>query len=136
VRWQAIQEQGLTGRLPLKLYCDYAFPLANLYLWPVPSVTLPFVLTTWQQLAADYSIGDQLDNLPPMYQKMLMYNLAVNIAPAFSVQSPAEVVSIATSSKQNVRNFNAQFLIPAIGDASTGQMPSIGSTPQAAPVAQ
>ena len=54
VRWQAIQEQGLTGVLPLKLYCDYAEPLAKLYLWPVPSGTLPFVITTWEALAAEY----------------------------------------------------------------------------------
>jgi hypothetical protein len=35
-RWTEILERGGAVNLPMKAFVDYAFPLATVYLWPVP----------------------------------------------------------------------------------------------------
>lgn len=86
------------------LYCDYAYPLANLYLYPVPggeSVSFQ----SYKALPAFGALQDAV-LLPPGYRRALRYNLAIELAPEYQVSAPAEVLSIAAQAKRNLKNNN------------------------------
>lgn len=136
-QWSAIAERGLIGNLPMKLYCDYGYPIANLNLWPIPSCAsnTQLEIFTWTPIAQFASINDTV-SFPPAYIDYLKYGLAVKIAPSFGVpmDQMQAIIQIAAGAKQAVQNLNAQFLETARGQASTGEAPTIGA-PTFAPAA-
>lgn len=47
VEWAGITEKAMTAKLPLKLYCDYAYPVSRISVWPVPSANCQIELFAW-----------------------------------------------------------------------------------------
>ena len=73
---------AIPGTVPRGMFCEYASPLASLYLWGYPTAANSLELWTWQQLAQFVTINDNVV-LPPAYIDMLVYNLAVRLADQF-----------------------------------------------------
>lgn len=131
VDWAAVPERALTGELPRKLYCDYAFPIATLNVSPIPSGNPQIELFSWMPLPLFVLLTD-LVTFPPAYAKAIRYNLAVNIAPEFGVPVDQSIAAIALGEKDVVRKFNAGLLSGAVGQATTAQIPNVG-VPQPVP---
>lgn len=50
-RYRALFDKAATSLAPVMLACDYASPLTNIWVWPVPSATPTLELVSWKQLA-------------------------------------------------------------------------------------
>lgn len=85
--YQAIENKTLSTSEPRDLAYNptIASGYGTLFLWPVPSSSLAFRLTSWKPFAA---ITDQTATvvLPSGYENAIVFNLAVRIASAFGAQ--------------------------------------------------
>jgi hypothetical protein len=81
--WSKLPQRALTSVRPTNWYSDYAHPLANLSLWPVPtSATLQGVIYA-ATAVPEFAALSQSVALPPGYRRMLIKNLAVEMAPSY-----------------------------------------------------
>lgn len=99
-----------TSTLPGAIFMDPAFPLATLYLYPVPSAAITLKLNTWQTLQSFSTLTTAL-SLPPGYQRAIEYNLAIEFGPEFGADIPKSVVAIATQAKANIKNLNLPSMV-------------------------
>lgn len=97
----------VTSSLPIGLYNDDSNPLTNISFWPVPSVNLTAVLWSWKALGTYATLTSPV-TLPPGYLRMLVHNLAVELAPDYGLVAPDQVVAIALQSKRNVKRMNSK----------------------------
>jgi len=117
-RWSHILDRTVTGAFADMLTCDYAFPLANVYLWPNPTAgTLElFSVKPMAQVAALTDVVVY----PPGYERALKFNLAVAIAPELAGSKLSDVtVSEAKESKAALAGINAMALgapVPPAGN--------------------
>lgn len=114
VEWADLTEKGLTGFLPDKLYCDYAFPIANLNVHPIPNQTIALELYLWSILAQFVAVTDSV-SFRPGYLEALQYNLAVKLGPQFGYQPDQVTLGLAGTYKQRMQQLNtmAGFPVPA-----------------------
>ena len=134
VRWAAIPEKAATAQLPITLYCDYANPVATLKFHPIPSGTPTFRFYSLTPLPQFALLTDTV-SLPVGYEKAIRYNLAVNLAAEFPVNALADlqlVMQLAQSTKQAIQTFNAGLLGNALGEETTGAIPTMPQAPPAA----
>jgi hypothetical protein len=119
-QYAAIVVKTVTSSIPIYLYNDDAYPLANINLWPVPSVNTNLVLYSWKPLASFAAINTAI-SLPPGYLRMLIYNLAVELSSDYGMSASDQVVALAVNSKKNVKKMNSKPIYlstdPALGGA-------------------
>jgi hypothetical protein len=99
----------VTSSIPIYLYNDNSNPLANINVWPVPSVNTPLILYSWKALSSFAAINTTI-TLPPGYLRMIIFNLAVELASDYGLSAPDQVVAIALSSMKNIKRMNSQPL--------------------------
>jgi hypothetical protein len=104
--WASIPEKTVTGKLPIRLYCDYAYPLATLRVWPIPSESCSLDLYVWQGLTVPMELAHTFD-LPPAYARAILFNLTVSIAPEYGLDPGPVILGISQQSKQEVMALNA-----------------------------
>lgn len=97
-------KENNTG-IPQYFYCDFAFPLANIYLYGLPSQNLTITLGIQKQLTTFANLTTQY-TFPPGYNRLLNYGLAMEIAPEYGMSMSPEAQFIASEAKANVRNRN------------------------------
>lgn len=114
-----------TPGIPQYYNYDNAYPLANIRLYPVPSSNFPIFLLTEKPLA-EFGINDPFD-LPPGWERMIVYNGAIEILPDYGQEPPASVIKIAQDSLRLVqkavarnRCFDANPSNPDSGNIYTG----------------
>jgi len=71
---------------PNYLYYNRQFPNGTIFLWPEPSSALTLVLNVWPQIGT-FATGATAVSLPPGYQRMLEYALAIELAPEFKLSN-------------------------------------------------
>lgn len=95
------------------MYYDRGYPVATIYLSSPLSGTLE--LWTWHQVPAFVSINDMVQ-LPPGYEDVLVLNLAVRLAPQFQRQVDPNVRADAREALMRRESINAPRPIAEIGD--------------------
>ncbi len=132
--WARLTEKGLTGYIPDKLFCDYAFPLANLQVHPIPNHTIVMELYLWNILAQFTALTDTVAFRPGYYEAMA-YNLALKIAPQFGLAQDQTNVQLAGTYKQRMQDLNrlAGFPVPPV---EQGELSKVAPPAPAAPPAQ
>lgn len=102
--------QGLAYKIqqgvPEWLWYDPKFPLAEINLYPVPNQGYTLNLASWTPLQTFATLTDSL-SLPPGYQRMIEYNLAVEFGMEFQTDVPPLVLKIAGDTKAVVKRINA-----------------------------
>jgi hypothetical protein len=101
---------------PQYLFMDPAYPLATIYLYPVPSSTITLKLNTWQTLQSFSALTTDLA-LPPGYQRAIEFNLAIEFGAEFGVDVPKDVRVIAIQSKAAVKNLNMPSMVARLDTA-------------------
>jgi hypothetical protein len=77
--WERVTAKDQTSTLPSKVYYNPTFPLGTLYVHPVATdITAELVLYLPTALTAPALLSTVL-SLPPGYERMLRYNLAVDL---------------------------------------------------------
>lgn len=85
-------------------YINYtnAFPTATVNLYPSPGAAYTIYFVTEKEISS-LSLSDTV-SFPPGWKRMLIHNLAVEVAPEYGQQVPATIVEIARESKAAIRH--------------------------------
>tara|TARA_R110000868_G_scaffold336958_2_gene597886 strand:- start:131 stop:826 length:696 start_codon:yes stop_codon:yes gene_type:complete len=118
--YAAIMNKAVTSTIPYQFYYDNAYPLATIYLYPVPSSANQIILNTWKQLQS-FSAVTTTVALPPGYERAIKYNLALEIAPLFGVDVTSGVRKIAAESLGDIKRANETPLYAQLDPAILGR---------------
>jgi len=117
--WEAIRIKALTSTLPTKAYYNPTFPLATLSLWPIPTSTVLEGVIYAPAAVAEIAAITTVVSLPPGYRRMIIKNLALDLAPSFGVEPGRELVLAAMHSLSVVKRRN--FPVKVLEFEHTGQ---------------
>jgi hypothetical protein len=103
-----IAQKTVGGSVPNIYYYDDNFPIANVFLYPVPSASTTITFYSRKPLASFANLDGSID-FPPQYRDMLIYNLAIRLASEYEKTPLPQVSELAASTKnavigQNRRN--------------------------------
>lgn len=104
--YQDIADKSSTGDIPEVMAIRPGYPLATLYLYPVPGTGNTLVMDKIAPMA-DLALGDEMP-YPPVAIRAIRYNLAIELAPEYGAKVPTEIVAIADQSMQAWRRVNLQ----------------------------
>jgi hypothetical protein len=79
-KWATIVDGYATGAFAEYLACDYDFPLATIYLWPVPPDGESLQMWSYKPLTGFASLTTAV-NFPPGYTEVLKYLTALAVYP-------------------------------------------------------
>ena len=110
--YDSIVVKTTESSLPSWLFYDPAYPNGTLYLYPVPSAQVTLKLNTWQTLQLFDTLTEEL-SLPPGYERAIVYNLALELAPEFGTgrKIDPQVPSIAIQSKAAIKTLNQPSMV-------------------------
>jgi hypothetical protein len=116
--YSQIHDKTLDGTYPLYLYYRPNYPLGTINLYPAPGSGLTLHLQVWDQLTQFTNLTTSA-SFPPGYERCLIYNLAIELAPMFGTTVTQEIAKIANESKAWIKtvNFTVQRLeydLPAL----------------------
>lgn len=126
-QYDSIIIKTTTSTWPAYLYMDPAYPLATIYVYPVPSAAITLKLNTWQTLQSFSALTTDLA-LPPGYQRAIEFNLALEFGAEFKKDVPPFVASTAVLAKAAVKNLNLPSMVAQVdlGVAALGQLGRAG----------
>ena len=101
--------------VPLYVFYDSAFPLGNVFIWPLPSSLYEMHLSVKPALQSFPALNTEFV-LPPEYEECIRLNLAVRLRVAYQLGPDAGLIGLAKVALNTIKNTNAQ--IPLL------QMPS------------
>lgn len=132
-KYRSISVKSTISR-PYVMYFHPLYPLANLYMYPVPDTAEVVNLDSFK-LFTETSSFDSVNStlaFPLQYQEPMIYNLSIRIAPEFGKAIPVEVAAIAKEGFDALMALNAanqiepvNILVPA--STSYGARYSINS---------
>lgn len=93
---------------PEYAFYDSAFPLGNLFLYPVPNSSYELHIVTMDVLP-QFPTAATTINLPPGYKAAIRYNLSVWIAGSYQIDAPPSIQKLAASTKRSVKRANVQI---------------------------
>ena len=123
----SIRDRAATSLVVSKVFCDFAYPIANLHVWPVPSATPTFSMFAWTELSQFSTLYDTI-SFPPAWQKFLQFDLALNIAADLGTPDNilAQITPQAVQAFTNMRALNQQYFTTAKGNVMMGNIPTVG----------
>ena len=124
--YSRISQKGVSGSVPRIYYYDSNFPTATIYLYPVPSGSDTFTMISRKALTS-FTDLDTSFAMPEQYKAMLIFNLAIWLAPEYEREPSFTVKELAAKTKktvmiQNERNEKHASMLTGIPSrGSTGQ---------------
>lgn len=97
------------GTWPSAIFYDSAYPLGNIYVWPVPAASLYAIHLTLKQPLTQFATLVETINLPPEYEAALHYNLCTRLRPAYQLAPDPSITALAVDSLNVIRNANTQL---------------------------
>lgn len=111
-QYNAIIVPNTTTTISTAAYISDDFPLRQVSMWPVPTVNYDINLFTWALIDGFVAITDDI-NLPPGYERMLRFNLALELAPEYGLTPSQVVAGGAVDAKSAVKRNNIKPLYMA-----------------------
>lgn len=103
-QWDSIPDKSTTGSVAEYIWFESTLPNAIVHVYPLASgSTLNMRVTT---LVASFPNLSSAVTLPPGYEECMIKNLAVNIAPQYSVIPSPLTVAAATASMKAIKKTN------------------------------
>lgn len=99
--YNSISYKSLSG-IPEFLNFDNAYPLANIRIYPVPSAAYSLFILSEKEVT-EFATLDTEMSLPNGWERALIYNLALELAPEYKQQPDPSIVKIANESLGNIR---------------------------------
>ena len=96
------------GSWPSIAFYDAAYPMASLYVWPVPAANNYEIHITTKELLPQVTLAQTI-NLPPEYQSALFWNLADRIRPLYQLPEDRKVSQKARGALATLRQGNTQL---------------------------
>jgi hypothetical protein len=107
-KYRSISVKGTASR-PYALFFHPTYPLAEVYLYPVPDSGESLYIDSFKPFTETSSIDATTSTLafPPNYEEALIYNLAVRLSSEFGKAVTIEVAALAESSYSDILHLNA-----------------------------
>lgn len=99
--------KSVQGSFPEACYLETEYPLAKLFLWPVPGSGYTLHIQSQKPFSGVSSASDTI-NLPDEFDSFLQYRLAAMLAPKYRVAVPPIVVSLALEAEKYLKTLHAQ----------------------------
>lgn len=115
-RYNEISDKTAKG-LPNTLYYLQEYPLGKILFDYVPDKTYTLFLDSWKTLSTLAAVGTTV-NLPPEYERALIYNLAIELAPEYDAVLLKEVYAIAEESREALAGVNSQSVEESVFDSA------------------
>ena len=120
--WASVSLKNTSTNIPRAIYMDHGNPLSNIYFWPFPNAGSCILNLYCPAYLGPFGLNDTVA-LPPGWQKMLIYNLALDLAPEFGIDPPQLVMAQAVASKAAVKRSNFRPRLLACDEILMGQRP-------------
>ena len=104
--WFSITDKNFPG-IPSALWWDEKMTSSKVYFWPVPDASYSVTLQRWDAIDSFASL-DTTMTLPAEYERALIFNLAIEIAPEFGTSVSTEVAAIASGSVSALARYHAK----------------------------
>lgn len=107
-QWAVSALKTMQSTFPTAVYYDYGYSASGygtITVWPVPT-TAPTLVLYLPTAIATFATGTTVYSFPPGYERMLRYNLAVDLAPEYGKPLDPVIAAIAVQSKANVKRAN------------------------------
>lgn len=109
--WAKVAIKSLQSTFPTTMYYDYNFNSSgygNINVWPIPT-TAPTLVLYLPQAISTFADGTTSYSFPPGYERMIRFNLALELAPEYGKPIDPAVAAIAMQSKANVKRANIRI---------------------------
>ena len=107
--WASLKAKGQTNSIPTLYYYNPTYPLGTLTLWPIPtSATLVGVFYAPEAVEELSDVSTTII-LPPGYRRMIVKNLAVELASSYGKQADPSVQQAADESMADVMRANKRI---------------------------
>jgi len=108
--WNLIGLKTNTSDIPDTLFYDPQFPQGIINIFPIPTIAYTLFYSSYLQLV-DPSVLTSSVSLPPGYNKMIKFNLAIDLKPYFDdANLDPVVIAQAAESKANVKRSNMKVV--------------------------
>jgi hypothetical protein len=126
--WREVVMKSVVSSWPTGVYIQNDLPLNHLQFWPVPTAPCSVILGTWQRTVAFTNLSDDVV-FPDGYDRAIIYNLAVELAPEFEREASATVQRVASESLRLISdaNWEPAFSDPGFGDSGGYSLQTIRS---------
>lgn len=102
--WAAIRMTDISTPISNKIYMDKTWPIANVYLWPIPTVNTTITLY-YTELLSQVTL-DTVINLPPGYAKALRYGTALAVSNEYGKTEGADIAGTYTNLLRDIMRAN------------------------------
>jgi hypothetical protein len=82
--WSSIRATQVQTTIPTWMYIDEGYPVAKVYIWPVPIGGSTVTFDVWTQLQTNLTLSTVLQ-MPPGYAKWMRYEVAAAISDEYSL---------------------------------------------------
>lgn len=105
LEWAAIESKDITSEIPYLLYAEGTYPTETINLYPVPTTAHKLVLYSTKALTEVATLDTAL-TFPPGYDRALIFNLAIDLAPEYGATVSEVVGMTAMESKAGLKRMN------------------------------
>lgn len=116
--YEGIPIKNISG-IPSRYYYEQSFPLGTLHLFPYPVGAMTLYYSVPKRLESFATVNEDVD-LPPGYEDMLAYQLAVHYAPEYGMEPSPTVVAMARDKKAILKRKNTRQPMMKVDSALTG----------------
>lgn len=107
-QWQDIPVKGMVGTYPYAVWFNMTNPLIVAYITPVATST-NYSLVLWDKNDNATLALNTVLVLPPGYKRALKYGLFIELATGYQIPVPAEISTLAATSKMSIDRQNLQI---------------------------
>jgi hypothetical protein len=118
-QWADIAYKPLTSYIPQVLWYSAGYPLGTLNMWPAPGSNMSLVLCSYAALQ-EFTDKDDVMVLPPGYQRAIIPNLAIELAPLYNKNIGPTLTRNASLALRAIRGVNAPRPVMSTGLPTTG----------------
>jgi hypothetical protein len=104
--WQDLSTKTLTSTTPVAIYYNPTYPLGRLHVYPVATDATATLVIYVHEPVATLATLDTVLSLPPGYQKMIRYNLALELAPEYGRTPDPQIRLIAQQTLGAIKRTN------------------------------
>lgn len=106
--YRSISSKTTSGR-PTNLFFYPSYPLATVYMYPVPDAVETLYVDAFKPFTetASFDVVGSTIAFPAYYEEAIVFNLAIRLAPEYGKTASAEVSAVAKSSFRDVTTINA-----------------------------
>lgn len=104
-QYNSLSLKTITSTYPQVLWVNPTFPDVTLTVYPVPTIPLQMHVVSVEELTGPATLSTTI-SLPPGYLRAFKFAMAVELAPEFNMDAPAQVTRLAAVSKRAIRRLN------------------------------